>query len=770
MLRSRSFSFAYLRRGSGPGLKFMEHILIQKRAITGPIKCFPEYPLICTSFRCISSSVGDDMKWQRKKKAKKKKASEAFDIFKQKLTGKGDTINTQQSDIGNQNNEQNIWLKSPPELLQQETERLRKEISNSHKISKASPNPNDYLCLFEAWRNSAKTTGVSAAQQAESLLKSLEQAKPVPDNNDKSASIIPCYKYVLETYANCEDCNLDTAIRVQTILDEAMSRYREQVTTDMINNCLHVWAKTGDRNAGEKATAILKLCEESNHFTPNAATIQTTMQAWSKSSHPKAPENIMALLAKTIQQWQNQDRNAIAPNLGMIHTAMGAIAKSATHHHQRKLRKVAEQLEYLLDLLMEQQDHWKVKPNLRTYLIVLGAWERVERAEKRGEAAQHAEDILMKMIARADAEAIQKMRGSSSEKGERPFQVNSICFSSVMTAWAHANKAQRAEDLYHKLLNRYRSTRDKMLLPRSVEANCALAAWGNVGRPDRVLQLLSVIKQVAEETKHPDCQLDIRFVNILLNAFGKNGEAKEALSLLLWLENPAECSDEDRAKYAAVFPPAISRHLGLPDDVSYSTVLNALGKEKEGEKAVTLLDRMKRRNLKPNLITYTAVIYALAGTRYPDKVARAHRLLEEAINLYQPDLICLVAFMQVCAHAEDLEHELAFQLAMQAFGALERSARNDRCYKAMAQVLNHTVSDSSKRNQLLEELAVECCQAGWLSNTTLQELERRCKSELDSVVAWMKSSHIQPKWSRKVAPDQRPKGRRSRDHLLRKQK
>jgi pentatricopeptide repeat protein len=263
--------------------------------------------------------------------------------------------------------------------------------------------------------------------------------------------------------------------------------------------------------------------------------------------------------------------------------------------------------------------------------------------------------------------------------------------------------------------------------------------------------------EVAEESKDPDCMLDRRVFNILLNAMGKNGEVHEALSMVQWLEDPTNSMDAQRERYARIFPPELTAKF-MPDNYTYGTILSGLARTGDAEEAEAILETMKRRNITPNIVAYTNVIYALTGTSYPDKVARAYRVIEDAVSTQQqPDVVCIVAFLQVCANAEPEEHSLALELAVQAFESLDRKARTEAVYKAMARVFNNLVRDDVERRDLLKRLALGCCDQGYLSGAVLRELKFKSTSKDCTVLEWFNINYYRPKWSRRVSPDKRPK-------------
>jgi pentatricopeptide repeat protein len=711
----------------------------------------------------------------------------------------------------------NPWLLVSRKNLEKETQRLIVQINEGQGRplgdGKADFVPDvvkqDHLDVLHAWIKQAQTGGLSAAQSAESLLHAMENSSLYSSEPPQ----LGCYDALILAFSESGGGQL-AAERAQIVLDHLLQNRGRlpQPTVYTFNYIIEAWAKSKSRDAGTKVEALLEQMKELAlpDCAPNAKIIQNTMKVWSQSGHPQAPQRILNLLTKTIEEWMRKRTAKAAsepsvkppPTLNMFHSAMGALAKDATKHNQRTPRKAAEQCEALLQLILDRQNIWKIHPNLRTYLIVLGCWERVEEVEQTGAAAQRAEQILDYMVQEA-----YKYNNSSSGESEacsvadtekqipqdkhRLCEPNTICFTSVMVAWCHAKQPQRAEDLYHRLVNIYRSTatNKQMLLPTTVAANAALSGWGAEGRPDRILLLMQLMQQVAAEANYqPECQFNLQTFNILLNAYSKISQPHDAMTLLHWLEGRQNLEYLDNAfngdgdnrsnhSFSPFFSPQMTQNLQKPDIVSYSTVLMALAKAGLADKADALVRHMKRRGVEPTQTSYTSAIHSYSISRVPQRVAKAYQLLEQVMLKQKLDVICSTAFLSVCAHADPEERDLALDLALKVYEGLDNQERNAIFYKTMAFAANNlirwtenTVRDSDKsprwsspeqleteRKQLIQRLARECCESGCLARFTLQELERLSRTRSDTVAAWLGSSTLQPEWSRNVSPRDRPK-------------
>ena len=704
---------------------------------------------------------------------------------------------------------QNPWLlpECHEEALEKETIRVLEQCQEQQQapgvggtVDNINTDAIKQQCLdiMEAWvLHAEKNQDVKAAERAETLLKTLE-------DNLKIIPRLECYDSVVRAYASCSEFGKDgsdkAAERADQVLRHAIQYTPHTVSVRTYTPVYKAWGNSGSPNAGERAASLRNLMiSKTGDRSWDMESIRAEMNAWSRSGHPKAPERILQLLLTTIQIWtdaqsqktttkgsshEDPERVSVAPTEEMFHTAMGALSKSATRHNQRSVRQVAQQLDSIAQLMMERQHEWQISPTLRTFMIVLGAWERVERVEKKGDAAQRAQSLLEYMI---ESAVNKKQHGQSSvlsnnnPKKRKRIMPTNTSFASVMVAWCDAEQPDRAEHLYHRLVKLHQSTKDNMLLPTTYVATTLLAGWASLGRPDRVMEIMRMMQRVALDTKHPACQLDLRTFNTLLNALGKARQPNDALALLEWLENPKEKfavhqqSEKIKDKYAAFFNPLTIGGLEPPNNVTYGCVLEVLVKSGMMRNAEAILSSMQEKGIRPNQVAYTSVIhgYSLMG-HDPNNVARAHKIFQEVIATQKADVVCSTAFINVCSGAQPVERHLALDLALEVYEALGERERNEMTYKAMAVTIQRLVvwheTDASTTNtswstpaeaeaeqiRMLQKLAKECCEAGFLSLSVATTLEQMAGSRQLAYKMMGQDHHLHPSWSRKIQPSDRP--------------
>ena len=685
---------------------------------------------------------------------------------------------------------QNRWTLVTPVALEKETRRLMQHCRHHQEVTGNDKTKQECLDVMEAWVIQAQNKkDIQSAQRAEALLKTLEeQLKIIPR--------LECYGAVIRAYASCSnrtdrdksiDRSEEAADRAECILRHVVKYTPHTLTVHAYNHVFTAWANSGSPSAGERCAALRKLMISTIGDQSDITSIQAEMSAWARSGHPKAPERTLELLLTAVADWtdsqqtsnMNNSTTTMAPTEAMFHTAMGALAKSATQHKQRSAREVAQQLDAIAKLMMDRQYDWRITPTLRTYMMVLGAWERVERVEKRGDAAQRAQSLLEYMIQAATDQEKQQSSLLNTTKAVRIMPTN-VSFTSVMVAWCDAEQPDRAEQLYQRLVKLYQTTKHPQLLPTTYVANTFLAGWAKLGRPDRVMEMIRKMQRVAIDIKHPDCQLDLRTFNILLNALGKAKQPNDSLAVLDWLEhhqqkNAAQQKGGKQDKFAAFFNPVTIRGLEQPNDVSYSCVLEILGKSGMVRNAETVLENMKERGIRPSQVAYTSVMLGYSLMEHdPNNVAKAYKIFQEVSATEKPDAVCCTVFINVCSGAQPAERDLALDLALEVYDTLGPRERNDNTYKAMAVAIRNLVvwqeadaSSSSRtwstpaeaeseQKRLIQKIARECCGAGYLSYRVLGELEQ--VAGRGKIAALMGRDHLHPSWSRNITiPSARPK-------------
>ena len=514
----------------------------------------------------------------------------------------------------------NPWSGVSTEELLQETRRLQQHLQTKRNDSNNSMkiiSMDDYFNVLEAWMEHAKSNpnqnNIQAAQHAHSLLESMQQAEQQQHHASIFEPRLSFYEVVLQAYATCHG-GQEAALQAQSILDFLWTQQKHgqclRPTTKTWNIVLNAWAKSKTKDSGRRAQELYDIMLQSQHCYPNAMTVVTLMNAWNKSGHYEAANQVMHIFQTILKEWQTDQnerrseaeatpdaataatipansskdstttttKKLIPVDIAMFHAIMDTIVKAGKQGGKRKRRhnkshknnhdslqtqdlrdmtavQAANQVEGILESILENATIWRIQPNTRTFAIVLDAWAQAEfhssvqrHHRDQGKAAQRAQAILDLLLGAHYGGNSGSLNPSRSMLST--ITPNEVMFTTVITAWAHAKQAQKAHDNFHRLLDLFRAStgsEQENLVPTIVTGNALMTAWAREKRTDFILQILQTMAELTKETGRKECQPDLRSFNILLGSYGKSGNVQEAVSLLKWMEEFSQRNGDDEA-------------------------------------------------------------------------------------------------------------------------------------------------------------------------------------------------------------------------------
>jgi Pentatricopeptide repeat domain len=361
-------------------------------------------------------------------------------------------------------------------------------------------------------------------------------------------------------------------------------------TLKTFNIVLNCWAKSSSYEAADRVMALLILMEQWHEsytaFTqqqkrrnsyagclPNERSILCLIEAWTNGRPNEAPEVTLRILQEVMMA-TDEIRNSTEPtsvttdgiiksgkyrNVQLDEAVFNAVIYAWVRCNRGRTAAIrAEEILQMMIQWSQVSNNSKnnlvrpVVPTTRTYSMIIMAWAECETIENKGDAAQRAETILMKMV-------------QLYSEGKHNVKPNSLLFTSCIVAWSRAasncNEApDRAEQLWSLLRNLYAETgsKDIELEPTTQSGNAVISAWSRcTSRHDSVERALGALEILKQENKD-----DLVSYNTLLDAMSKKGYAQHAMKLLRWLED-----GNDR-----------HHHKLAPDLVSYNSVLAAFGR------------------------------------------------------------------------------------------------------------------------------------------------------------------------------------------------
>ena len=265
-------------------------------------------------------------------------------------------------------------------------------------------------------------------------------------------------------------------------------------------------------------------------------------------------------------------------------------------------REAGNKAESLLRQCSQVQTELGVTPNYMMYSAVINAWSK----SRHPAAAKRVTALLQAM---EDAYA----------QGDASVCPSVVTYASVIDAWARSGgreAPQQAERLLENMKDLSAAGRAD-LAPNAIVYSTVINVWSKSTdrkAPDRAMSLLE--EAITRKVENTVCY------NAVLAAFARHGDSSRALSLL-----------NDMKRCRPVQGSSVE-----PNTVSYSTVLNALGKSPNGgkeaaDKAERILCEVENEHrngnaqVRPNTILYTNAITAMANGRSTESAIEAENIL-----------------------------------------------------------------------------------------------------------------------------------------------
>jgi len=427
------------------------------------------------------------------------------------------------------------------------------------------------------------------------------------------------------------------------------------------------------------------------------------------------------------------------------------------------------------DSSSEEMDN-TLKPNVRTYSMVMNAWANVAKVEQgSGEyAASHCEDILDKM----------EVRGAM-DSSVRP---NLVAYVTAISAWARTkdveHAASRAEDILNRMIDLYYDTEDgtmsaqgkqPLLLEGDVENakhdapfNAVITAYARSSDPHAAERALAVLERLEATTIISPTATSY---NAVMDVCAKHGQPERALEVLGKMQEM----------------PGIAT-----DSTSYDTVLNAFAQcEKEGmaERAYEYLCQLEEErssgdnessnnNYTSSSLSYSTVINAFArasGKEYGGlpAVKKSKEIYERLIDQIKDGVIygdadsfSASGFLNCCANVYGTRSEKK-QVLVMAINMFEEMKKrpdlhgepNQFIFGTMMKACARLSSDNAEKERLMEHLFVQACKRGTCSKSVLGQFLRNTPSHLNTKVILSLGGtkrKIPDSWYRTVAQRQWP--------------
>ena len=184
---------------------------------------------------------------------------------------------------------------------------------------------------------------------------------------------------------------------------------------------LNAWSKaTNAPEASERAHGLLHRMKDEYGIEPNVFSYSSVLDAYSRSNHPDAASKALSLFREM------REVRKLEPNAYTCSNVLKAMARGG---------KVEDAENLLFELVHDKSIRAKLTPH--AFSSVLYGWSK----SKKKDAPERAEKLVMNM---------QELYHQNMIDGPP----NSICWNNVLACWAHSDlpgAAQRADDLLRRI-------------------------------------------------------------------------------------------------------------------------------------------------------------------------------------------------------------------------------------------------------------------------------------------------------------------------------
>mmetsp|Transcript_6109 Transcript_6109/g.8965 ORF Transcript_6109/g.8965 Transcript_6109/m.8965 type:complete len:1110 (-) Transcript_6109:132-3461(-) len=473
--------------------------------------------------------------------------------------------------------------------------------------------------------------------EAYALLQKMEQLHVSGENLSARPNTIT-YSSVINACARCSSTDPEAANQAEQILKHMQQQYAAgNVAVKPNSRCytavIDAWARHKSRryNAAQRAEDLLlemiQLQSSGDEdVRPDTFSYSAIINAWANSRQPGSVQRAEEILKQMEDIYQKTIKDTgkpgdIVPNAFCYSGLINAYAQSGQPDAPRKAEAMISRMVEISKEIPEAQ------PNVYSYCAVMTAWAK---SGVKG-ATQRIKAILEHMEKLADA-------------GNTKLRPQTVNYNALIDAYAKSDDlmgAAKAEVLLSRMLEQYFNG-CKHMKPNVRSFNGVLFAWtarvkanpkGNVDPAQRCEKLLTYFESLS--TKYPDeidFQPDIFSYNSVINALAKaakydSSAARRAEALLLRIYESSKKNKRVR-----------------PNTLTFSAVMNALAQSREegsAERAEVLLRMMEKsyangaRLMKPNVVCYSAIINAWAKSGKPGAAVRAERILNRMLEMYK---------------------------------------------------------------------------------------------------------------------------------------
>jgi len=404
----------------------------------------------------------------------------------------------------------------------------------------------------------------------------------------------------------------------------------------LFNCLLNAWAKSGRRQAGERAGEIMARLNENRHLRADTVTYGAAIHCYAKVGNC---EEALKLLIEAIDEFRKgKNKTILRPNVIIFNSVLDSYAKAG----RVDSGELAEQLLETMWDLFDNHGLVGARPDIMSYSSVIAAWATSRRADSGERASRVFEDLLEKskmykdlspdLIAYATLANVWAQAGNVSkvteivdflceqyESGESRLKPDVTLFNTLLSCLAK-EKAERSVSDAELVLGRIRKLGVKPDIRTYTHVIDAWAKSGSVQAGTQGERLLEEMKALSRDD--PSVRPNVVTYSAVINCWTRSGSPEAIDHVERLVEEMKALSKED---------PSVT-----PNRLTFNSVMNTWIRHGQVQKVEELLKEMidsTSMHLRPDVVTFSILLNGLAGTHDGKAGERADAYLESMKKL-----------------------------------------------------------------------------------------------------------------------------------------
>jgi len=250
--------------------------------------------------------------------------------------------------------------------------------------------------------------------------------------------------------------------------------------TISFSTTINAWSKSSDRNAPDRAHALLQkliglyISEGNKIHKPDIFTYTNVMQCWIKSKKPEAAEKVESIL-RELQTMEYDGDATMKPDAACWNSVISAWASAGNGERAEAV---------FLEMVDASIHSGGAAPTSITLTNVLKAWTQT----KTPEASDRATELVETME-------------DWYEDGVLAVKPNVVNYSVVLDCLAYARKSSAAERA-ERMLQQMADSEDPNVRPNVVSYNCVMKAWSYARDPRSANRITAVLRDLIDQSKN----------------------------------------------------------------------------------------------------------------------------------------------------------------------------------------------------------------------------------------------------------------------------